>query len=519
MVVVKALSIDGTFYNIPVSAGSVSVDRTSADVRRTVSFTVNDPDFVPRLATDPLNIYGNHVYVYRGVIWNLDNVGSALSNAAPPLSKSLLAPSSLAYELVPLGVFRISDVSIDESTDGDISIEVSGSDISANISKNGWTAPTTVWNKTYKVPIGKSDVTQEQTLIATTVQGAIKLLINDRWPIGKKSVFGPPRFDFAGVADHQLTKPVVMGSGTASNSGSNSPWTDITGLAMAVGAELYVGADGAFTLRPIPDPNTIAPVWNFFDGDGGLLTKAQRKMDSSKAINYVIATGENTGTKTPLKSIAYDGDPASPTFYQGEFGRVIGREPGKKKLTTQKMVDNAANQYLNWFVGGDESIVIEGVVNPALDTGDVIRVRRKRVGIYNPQTTIAEITSDFPVGCDTNPATLISTITVSPTHHPIKAGGKLLVYTDAAQDVVVSAHNYPTGATRIVVVPFHPSRQYRKGTIILDPADITNAGSTNHFIDQMTIPLDLESAIQITARARRVGTKKDAIRFGEYSTD
>jgi len=519
MTVVKALSTDGTFTNIPVVGGSVTIDRTSADVRRTVTLTLNDPSFVPKTTTDPLAIYGNHLYVYRGVVWNTANVAATvLAETPPPLSNAMLAPSNLAYELVPIGVFRITDVSIEEDTDGNVTIDVNGSDISANISKNSWTSPVTVWNKTYQVPIGKQDTTKEQTYIATTVQEAIKLLINDRWGIGKHSVFGEPQFDFAGVADHALTKPVIMGSGTISNSGSNSPWTDITGLAAAIGAELYIGPTGAFTLRPIPDPNTISPVWDFLDGEGGMLTKATRKLDSAKAVNYVIATGENTGTKTPLLEIAYDGDPASPTYYQGTFGRVVGREPGRKKLTTATMVKNAADQYLNWFVGGDEQVSIEGVVNPALDTGDVVRVRRKRVGIYNPATVITELEADFPMNSDTNPSFTISSLTVAPLEHAIAAGGKILLHTTAAENEVTVLHHYPKGATKLLVQPFHPNLQYRKGTIIIDPADTSNHGAVNYYIDQMTIPFEVENTTQITARERRVGSKKDAIRIGEYST-
>jgi len=430
------------------------------------------------------------------------------------LHGKLLAPTNGSYELVPIGVFRINEVETSEDTDGNISISLSGTDLSSNIAKNSWTSPVTVWTKVYNVPIPKGGVpTPEQHYVAQTVQEAIKLLINDRWGQGKKSVFGSPQFDFAGVADHPLTKPVIMGSNTISTSGSNSPWTDITGLASAIGAELYIGPTGAFTLRPLPDPNTIAPVWDYFDGEGGLLTRASRKLDSAKAVNYVIASGENTGTKTPLRAIATDSDPSSPTYYMGEFGRVVGREPGRKKLTTQQQVQNAANTYLNWFVGGEESVSIEGVVNPALDTGDVLRVRRRRVGIYRKGAVITELSVDMPPG-----GSVVSKLNVRPTELAVKKGEKITVYTDANHDVAIAAQDYPVGSTVITVEPFQPTIQYRKGTIVIDPNDLSNAGSTNHYIDNMTIPLDLESPIQITARERRVGSRKDAIRIGEYST-
>ena len=100
----------------------------------------------------------------------------------------------------------------------------------------------------------------------------------------------------------------------------------------------------------------------------------------------------------------------------------------------------------------------------------------------------------------------------------MRKGDQIVIFTNSDHNTVTVAHDYPAGTKVIVVEPFHPTRQYRKGTIIINPSDLSNAGSTNHYIDQMAIPLDLESPIEITARERRVGSKKDAIRIGEYST-
>lgn len=514
MVVVKTLSTDGTFRNIPVVSGDVKIDRTSQDVRRTVTFKTNDLSLVPNKATDALSIYGNHVYVYRGVLWNVSEIGTELANAVPPLNRNVLAPTNGAYELVPLGVFRINSVGVTEDGEGQVEISVDGSDISNNIAKNHWTNPVSVWKTAYKVPIGASDTTPEQTYVATGVQEAIQLLINDRWSIGKKSVFGAPIFNFGGVADKPLTSPVIMGSNTVSTTGSNSPWTDITALAGAIGAELYVDADGAFRLQSIPDPNTVSPVWDLFDGEGGLLITAQRTLNDAKAVNYVIATGENTATKTPFKAVSYDADPSSPTYYLGEFGRVIGKEPGRRKLTTQAQTQNAADTYLNWFVGGDESVTVDAIVNPALDTGDVLRVRRKKVGIYNASTIIGELSADFPI---VTSKTFISTLNVDGIKHSLVAGTKLIIYTDSDQDTVTLAHTASAGSTILGVVPFIPKRQYRKHTMLLDPADTSNAGSVPYFIDQLTIPLDLSTPMNIVCRSRRVGSRQDAIRVAEYS--
>ena len=547
MIIVKALSTDGTWYNLPVVSGSVKIDQTSQDVRRTVELTLDDERYVPVKSTDPLSIYGNHLYVYRGVVWDLPNVGTEVINARPPLTGDLLQPTNGAYELVPCGVFRITDTTVEEDEDGQLTITVNGSDLALNIKLNAWTAPTTVWTFPYTPPVvntnqaGFTPYTQhETTYVAQTFIEAIKLLINDRWPAYCYSVFGPPEFEITGVVDAKLTQPVVMGSVSFSPSGAGSPWNDISSLAAGVNGQLYIDAVGRFTVAQLPDPSTVEPVWDYMDGEGGLLTKVTRKIDSSKAVNYVIATGENTITSLPFRAIAVDSDPNSPTYYLGPFGRVVGREPGRKRLQSQKQTQNAANLYLNWFVGGDESVTVEGVCNPALDVGDVIRVRRKRLGIFQPDQVITDLAADFPNGSDLSPGTIvpqvidaedyadpqpptntgqyiISELKVDPLRLPLKKGQTVILYTNVTTNSVTVTEHCPVGATVIPVKPFHPKIQYRKGTMILDPLLVPNAGAVPYYIDQITIPLDLDSPLQITARERRIGTKEDAARISEYT--
>lgn len=526
MVIVKALSIDGTTTTIPVTSGTVTVDRTSADFRRTINFVVNIPSvtrgdgsvvsLVPKKATDPLNIYGNHIYAYRGLVWNIGEIGTDLFDAPAPLTDALLRPKNEAYELVPLGVFRINSVTLEENTDGNISITVQGTDISANVAKNHWTAPTTVWKSKYSVPVTKADVTPENQYIATTVLEAIKLLINDRWPT-HPGVFGKPRFDFAGIQDQPITSPIIMGSRTISNSGSNSPWTDISGLAAAIGGgigELFVNAEGSFQIVAIPDPNAVSPVWDFMDGDnhqsGGLLTRVTRTISDAKTVNYVISTGEIASAKKPTKAIAFDNDPTSPTYYLGTFGRVVGYEPGRKLLKTQAQVQSAADTYLSWFTGGDDSTSIEGVVNPCLDVNDVIRVRRKRLGIYNDASVVAVLNTNLKT-------TAYTSLPVEALLKGIPAGEMLTIYTDYKTQNVTLSHPAKKGDKMIHVNAFVPVTQFIKGTVITDPNVISDGGSVNYYIDKITIPLDLTSPTLITARERRTGSRKDAIRTAQYS--
>ena len=536
MVVVKALSPKKITTNIPVVSGSVIIDRTSKDFRRSISFVTNDESLIPHNDYDPLNIYGQHIFAYRGVLWDPTRIPQQLWDSEAHIPDWLLRFDNLVdengkpkenipqwaidlaenppYELIPLGVFRINTVQIDEPNEAQLQINVTGSDISNNIGRNHWTNPVTIWTKKYSVPVSKTDTTPEQTYVVGTastpgtIQEAIKILIKDRWPL-RSPVFGEPIFNFAGSVDAKLTSPVIMGARTVSSSGSNSPWTDITGLATALGAELFVDRDGKFTLKSIDDPNTVQACWSFRDGENGLLTNVSKKLDDSKSVNYVIATGENTATKKPLKAIAFDGDPNSPTYYLGEYGKTIGYEPGRKKLTTQAMVQNAADKYLNAFIGGDETTTLEGICNPAIDAGDVVLVRRKRVGIFDKDTIVGGLTAD--TGTKT-----ITKISVSGISMFIPKGEKLILYTDAGSETITVADDVSIGAKTISINPITPTLDYRKGTAVLDPS-VPSDGSIPYYVEKVTIPLEPQTAMSLTCRARRSGTKQDIIRSAEYS--
>ena len=541
MVIAKVMSVNGTCTNIPVVSGTVTADRTSQDFRRSCEFVVNSLNgytttgelinLIPRKAYDPLNIYGNHIYLYRGVVWEPSKVGNDLDKASAPIPDEILRPTSGAYELVPIGVFRLNTVKLTEDTDGNATITVDGTDVSNNISKNHWTDPVTVWHSAYSVPVTPSDIGPKSvdyvtganygglTTKAGGVLEAIKILINDRWPVNPALwPLSDKNFDFSGVQDQKITTPIVMGSRTVSNSGSNSPWTDISNLAVSIGGgtgELFVDVEGNFKIVAVTDPNAVAPVWDYLDGDsaqlGGRLTSVNRVITDSKTVNYVIATGESVTLASPHKAIAVDSDPTSPTYYRGPFGRVVGYEPGRKLLTTQQQVQNAADTFLNWFVGGDDQLIIKGVVNPLLDVNDVVRVRRKRLGIYDDSAVVADVAVKMS---STKPYT---TIKVHPLLAPIQAGTVLQFETSVLNQPIVVTHTALPKETSISVESFTPKQDYLAGTTITDPTRVSNNGAVNYYVDKIVIPLDLTTDMEMTARERRIGTRKDAIRIGEYS--
>lgn len=80
---------DGLVETLEHVGGTVQVDRGSA-ARRTCSVTIADTSLIPRTAADKLSVYGARLRISRGIDYGNGTV-----------------------ELVPLGVFRIDEVSGD----------------------------------------------------------------------------------------------------------------------------------------------------------------------------------------------------------------------------------------------------------------------------------------------------------------------------------------------------------------------------------------------------------------------
>jgi hypothetical protein len=144
----------------------------------------------------------------------------------------------------------------------------------------------------------------------------------------------------------------------------------------------------------------------------------------------------------------------------------------------------------------------------------VIAVRRKRLGIYDPSALVATLSTSL------DSSKSYTTLRVDPLLQDIASGENLIIYTDYITQTITLSAPAKTGDKAIQVVPFTPSSDFLAGTSIHDPkVPAPNGGAVNYYIDKIVIPLDLSTTMTITARERRVGTRKDAIRIAEYSQD
>lgn len=308
--VVRLILTTGDVVDVPHTGGSVTVDRSQA-IRRTCTVTCPDPSIIPRTPSDQLATYGARLYIERGVSYgNPDDV-----------------------ELVPVGVFRL------DSVDGDVTtgpVPLQGKDLSAIVQDDRLTEP---W------------------LASGTVVSAVTALIHRSIPDAAVA---------SDITDIAIGKRVFDFEA--------DPWAACQEIAAAAGAEVYPDAAGVFRITTLPDLATATPVWDIIAGEGGAYITATRGMPSANVFNGVLARGENASENAPpVRYLAVDGDPDSPTYWHGPFGH----RPmfySSSTLTTTAACQNAANLKLQQAKAPNASGDIISLPNPALETGDVLRV-------------------------------------------------------------------------------------------------------------------------------------------------
>lgn len=297
---------------LPLLDGSVSID-SRRDVLRTASLTVTDTDEV-RAALD---LFGLEVKIFRGV----------------------RLPGG--DELVPLGVFRISDFEKPRLPD---TITLNCHDRSQIVRANRWTDP-------YVVAAG------------TDMSDAIKALVTSRYPL---AVYG----------DSLATGLATIGTQQVYEAGSGAdPWKDARSLAKAYGWELYFDAIGVVQIRTAPDLATTPTTADY--SDMRVVLSGADSVTYEHTYSGVVVTGEGTGTDVPVQAKVWDMDPMSPTYAAGPFGEVPYFFTSSL-ITTEDQALQTATSLLPRYVGRVSQAKWEQLVDPALEGFDIIALPESR---------------------------------------------------------------------------------------------------------------------------------------------
>lgn len=303
--------------------GTVSVD-SRRNVRRTLSMSIVDSDgtLTPGqgAATGLLAPYGAELFVYRGVEYGPGD-----------------------QELVPIGVFVLTQVTVNEDEAGQV-ITLQGSDRSIRVSRNKFLDPFQIAN-------------------GTTLEAGLTSLLRDRW------IDVETDFPTTGV-----TLPDVV---IEAQSGGD-PWAAAVSIAEAFGFDLAFDPDGVARLRVIPDVTIDDPVETYEDGSDAVLTSLSRTFDSTRTYNGVIVTSQGSKTDAPFRVIVWDENPNSLTYRFGDFGEVPFFYTSSL-ITTADQAAVTAAALLRKATGQSEAVEWGQIVNPAHDVLDVIRVRREEL--------------------------------------------------------------------------------------------------------------------------------------------
>lgn len=304
---------------LPVRGGDVRMDGT-ADVRATLDLATTGIDEAtgqsrwPRHTGDLLAPYGNEIHVRVGVDMGDNGVF-----------------------WVPLGYYRINAPDQDDSPYGEIRLACA--DRMAGVVDGRMLEPV--------------EYTEDRlvgAVISELVWGiypAAVILFDGDWstqPLGRSLVVEESRF--AALKD----------------------------LANSQGKIMYW--DGEGYLRFEDPPEEDVPVWEVKAGRGGVLVQASRRLTREGVYNAVVAEGEGVDDAAPVRAVAIDTGPNSPTRFGGRFGKVP-RFYKSLLLTTPAQAQSAARAILRRSLGAPYSVDFQAVVNPTLRPFDPIRVTHR----------------------------------------------------------------------------------------------------------------------------------------------
>lgn len=348
--------------NYATYSALASAHASYGSIRVVISSTTTtiDNGIVPDDAFDILAPFGNELRLWRGIevqVPNPSTYGELGTTYATYADLAALVDSygvisqtneyAVQDELVPLGVFVITSVDIEE-IEGGVKITVEGQDRSLRISRNRWT-------DTYTVAAGTNVVT------------AIQQLLENRWDDVQTS--------FASTTE--TTTKAVFGTQT-----DNDPWKDAQKIAKSNGLNLFFDGDGICRLEPTPTYQEASPVESYEENEEAMVLNVKRSLSVEQTFSGVIALGSNSDGDTVARAEVWDDDPESPTYRYGKFGSVP-RFFESPLIHTNQTAKKVAAALLEKSKGAQESISWSQITDPSLESGDLIKLKNTATKVNN----------------------------------------------------------------------------------------------------------------------------------------
>lgn len=294
---------------LPIRSGDVKLDGTAA-IRGTLTLmTVGE---FPETPSGLLTPYGNEIFVERGI-----DYGDGTK------------------EYVGLGYFRIDDVDQSAARRGLGEIALTGSDRMAGLIDARVLQPFEVGS-------------------AITIAEVFDLLVKEVYP--------------SATIEFDFNANVAFG---ASHVVEESRFEFLDDIVLSRGKIWYWDHRGVLVIKSAPNLST--PLWTVNAGRDGVLVRMSRKLTRNGVYNAVVANGEPAGEVPPVRGVALDTNPYSPTFWDGKFGKVP-KFYSSSFIRTQSQADNAARAMLQREQGVPYQVDLAAVPNSALEPFDPIAV-------------------------------------------------------------------------------------------------------------------------------------------------
>lgn len=296
--------------------GEVDVQNDSIRRRFSLQFIDSTGTLVPSDARDIFTTYGNEIKIYRG-----------------------LYTRDWGRMDIPLGVFGFANVAVDDTGAG-LTISLDGYDRADKISRAKLV-------NDYVIPAG------------TNFGLAIYQLILSQVPSIQTNFVTTP----------YSTPALTFKAG-------EDIWDASRKMAMSIGCELFFDPNGYLIMQTVPDYSAVDSCWTYAEGDTSTLLNINKRQTNRNTFNYFIVTGEHSSNTAPVRGVAFDDNPASPTYYKGSYGLVPAPPITSKMVTSTDQANQVARALLQNSIGQYERLHFNAIVNPAHEVGDVIQAVR-----------------------------------------------------------------------------------------------------------------------------------------------
>lgn len=328
-VVVEVLQEGEIVQQLFPTEGQITFDfEAQFQSRMDVTLVDFDGTLTPQGATDMLTPLGTELKIKRG----------------------LLYPDG-TEELVSLGIYGIRKIDVRDYGES-VKINVLGYDRSQRISR----ARTRV---NIAIPKGHDPWTHIQEILKVAT--------------GKRYKVNP---DLEGV------EGVIPGTtGTYWFPVDTDPWEAMQMVAHDHGTQLYINDEGFVDVSFLDDSDTPQVQHTFVEGDNCTLLHANKEYDNEETYNTLIVTGEPpTKLSPPVKGVAYDNDPLSPTYVNGPYGVVV-HHVHSPIIPSSAAAVRVAKRMLQEHLGLLEVVRFSALADPSLELYDIVHVVRERVGV------------------------------------------------------------------------------------------------------------------------------------------